>query len=331
MSIGKKIKDLLGGEGDDDTARRELEKLAASERAAFTYIRRKVNQLLTIMGTLPLRPEELSDQTLLELDPIGIIADSFEQVLEHLNETNEKLRFAEEELQAIIATAGVGIIVVDSKMRIQAFNLKAKELFFRASSDVRGKPCHVALCGSDSPPPECTFEKVMATRIGIQLTNWVYNERHYDVAGTPIKNKYGDITKVVLIYTDITDRKRTEDTLRGNEEMYRTIFDNASDLILSLAPDGSFRYANQAWCRALGYRREEMGDLALPDLIHPDHRDASLAFVERVLAGKKNGRFATVFLSKRGEALPLEGHVSCSLVNDSPSLVCFILHPRRDP
>src|SRR5512138_2900561 len=120
MSIGKKIKDLLGGEEIDDTARRELEKLAESERAAFTYIRRKVNQLLTVMGTLPLRSEELSDLTLLELDPIGIIADSFEQVLEHLNETNEKLRFAEEELQAIIATAGVGIIVVDNKMRIHA-------------------------------------------------------------------------------------------------------------------------------------------------------------------------------------------------------------------
>lgn len=327
MSIGKKLKGFLGNGERDEAARLEQEKLAERERAAFAYIRRKVNQLLTVMGTLPLRPEELADQTLLELDPIGIVADSFAQVLEHLNETNEKLRLAQEELQAIVATAGVGIIVVDSKMCIQAFNIKAKELFFRTNDNVRGKPCHAILCGADSPPPECTFEKVMATRIGIHLTNWVYNERHYDVAGTPIKNKYGDITQVVLIYSDITDRKRTEDTLRGNEEMYRTIFDNASDLILSLAPDGSFRYANSAWCRALGYRREDMGDLSLPDIIHPDHRDAGLAFVERVLAGKKGDHFTTVFRTKGCEALPLEGHVSCSFVDGAPSSVCFILRP----
>lgn len=50
---------------------------------ALKYVRAKINQLLEVMGTLPLRPEELDDASLLELDPIGILADSFAQVLEH--------------------------------------------------------------------------------------------------------------------------------------------------------------------------------------------------------------------------------------------------------
>ena len=48
---------------------------------AVAYIRAKVDQLLALLGTCPLRPEELDDDTLIELDPIGIVAGSFTQVL----------------------------------------------------------------------------------------------------------------------------------------------------------------------------------------------------------------------------------------------------------
>ncbi|HEY6007369.1 MAG TPA: histidine kinase, partial [Geobacteraceae bacterium] len=169
MDLVRKIKNLLNYRTPGDEIARltgERDELVQRERTAYTYIRRKINHLLKIMGTLPLRPEELDDRTLLELDPIGIIADSFTQVLEHLNTTNDKLRLAQEELQAVLATAGVGIVVVDDAMRIQTYNLKAKELFFRDGGLPPGGTCHELLCGSALPPKECTFEKVKTSRIG---------------------------------------------------------------------------------------------------------------------------------------------------------------------
>ena len=42
-----------------------------SQQEALLYIRAKVDQLLTVMGAIPLRPEELDDDTLIALDPIG--------------------------------------------------------------------------------------------------------------------------------------------------------------------------------------------------------------------------------------------------------------------
>ena len=48
--------------------------LKATNESLKKYIRDKVNHLLSVMGTKPLCKEELDDNTLIELDPIGIIA-----------------------------------------------------------------------------------------------------------------------------------------------------------------------------------------------------------------------------------------------------------------
>ena len=328
MKFGVDLRNWLTPFVVGDKVRRlteEKDELSERERRAIGYIRRKINQLLMVMGTLPLRPEELDDGTLLELDPIGIISDSFAQVLEHLNETNEKLCGAQEEIQAILATAGVGIIVVDCDMKILAYNIKARELFFRDCTSVSGQACHNILCESEVPPGDCTFEKIMSTRIGIHQKNWTYKDRHYDVAGTPIKNKFGDITKVVLVYNDITDRKRTEDVLRESEEMYRNLFENANDLIQTIDAEGSLRYVNRAWCETLGYLKEEVVGLSFTDVIHPTRLAECLKTFERVTAGQKPAHFNTVFVNKRGEAVPLAGDISCSYSSGTPRTLCCIM------
>jgi two-component system phosphate regulon sensor histidine kinase PhoR len=324
--IGRIKRFFRWGTSADELARlrEERDELARRERQAHAYVRRKINQLLTVMGTLPLRPEELDDRTLLELDPIGIVADSFSQVLEHLTSTNDRLRVAQEELQAIFATAGVGIVVVDSAMRIQTYNVKAKEMFFRDHDLPPGGTCCEVLCGRPLPPRDCVFEKVRATHIGTHQTNWVYRDRHFDVAATPIKNRYGDIARVVLVYSDITERKQTEDLLRENEEMYRGIFDSAGELIQSLAHDGSFRYVNRAWCETLGYSRHEAAGIALPDVLHPDHLQPCLEAFTEALAGTRCSDFTTVYVDRQGRPVPLQGTISCSLASGSPSAVCCI-------
>ncbi len=50
-----------------------------------------------------------------------------------------------------------------------------------------------------------------------------------DDSGAPIRDKDGKITGVVLIFRDITERKKTEEALRENEQLYHTVFDNSQD------------------------------------------------------------------------------------------------------
>jgi PAS domain S-box-containing protein len=321
MKLLEKVMGALGGfpaAAESDRLKQDNEELREKERTVVTYIRRKINQLLLVMGTLPLRPEELDDQTLLELDPIGIIADSFAQVLDHLNQTNDKLKLANREIQAILSAAGVGILVVNSEMQIQAFNQKLRELFLQGEGEVIGKPCYELLCKRQDPPEKCTCEKVLASRVGAHLTDWGFGDRLFDVAGAPIKNRYGDVTHVVIVYHDITDRVRTEKALRETGEMYRNVFEHASDLIQSVDPDGSFNFVNRAWRDTLGYSEAEVAALSLFDVVHPDHREECRKNFQLLLAGTRVGRVDTVFLAKDGTSIPVEGNVSCIFDHDTP-------------
>lgn len=302
----------------------ENKELRARERTAVNYIRRKVNQLLMVMGTLPIKAEELDDGTLLELDPIGIIADSFVQVLEHLNETNAKLTVANDEIQAILTAAGVGILVVDDSMRIQAYNPKLRQLFLDNGSVALGETCCRVLCKRDTPPPGCTFSRVVATRRGVHRSDWVFKDRHFEVAAAPIKDKFGEVTRVVLVYNDITDGKRTEEALRESERMYRNLFENAKDLIQCVTPDGSFRYVNPVWCETLGYSADEAAGLAISDILHPDCHSHCMEFFRNLLAGCREGLVAAVFVAKDGREIRVEGNVSCCFADGKPTFTCGI-------
>ena len=60
-----------------ESLRAENARLREENARALGYIRNKVDQLLAVMGTVPLRAEELDDEDLTALDPIGVLAESF--------------------------------------------------------------------------------------------------------------------------------------------------------------------------------------------------------------------------------------------------------------
>ena len=61
---------------------------------------------------------------------------------------------------------------------------------------------------------------------------------------------------------------------RRAEERYRSLIENATDLITVLGPDGTIRYESPALERIRGYRPEELVGQNVFDSIHPDDRDA---------------------------------------------------------
>jgi PAS domain S-box-containing protein len=76
------------------------------------------------------------------------------------------------------------------------------------------------------------------------------------------------------------ERKRAEETLRKNEELFRLITENAADLILVLDRQGRRLYHSPSFERVLGYSAAEMEPLQPFDLIHPDDRAKALEAME---------------------------------------------------
>lgn len=102
-------------------------------------------------------------------------------------------------------------------------------------------------------------------------------------------------------------RKRIEDELRESRERYLDVFDNTSDLIQCLAPDGSFLYVNRAWRETMGYSEEEVRQLNLVDVLHPDSMICCQDRFRRLKQGETLNRIDFKFVTKDGETVHFEG------------------------
>jgi diguanylate cyclase (GGDEF)-like protein/PAS domain S-box-containing protein len=220
-----------------------------TQQDALRYIRAKIDQLLGVMGTLPLRPEELDDATLLELDPIGIIADSFEQVITHLNETNHRLSLATREIRTILDTLGAAVVVLDPQDCVEDFNRVAGDWFF-------GGAAREAIVGRVASEVCGCAEAINEIRRVADSTvhNANLHGRDVQIVATKILDEAGLHAKTVMLFTDITLQKETERSLR----LYSEVFRQVGEGILITDAETRIVELNAAVSRILGYSREEL-------------------------------------------------------------------------
>jgi PAS domain S-box-containing protein len=87
-----------------------------------------------------------------------------------------------------------------------------------------------------------------------------------------IQDSQGNPSHLVCLHQDITERKEAEEKLMQSEERFRSLIQNASDIITILDSDGTIRYESPAVERLLGYHPEErVGEKAF-DYLHPEDR-----------------------------------------------------------
>ena len=139
---------------------------------------------------------------------------------------------------------------------------------------------------------------------------------YFDYSVKPILDESGNPTMLIAEARDITERKVIEQQIQFSEKHYRGIFDNASDLIVSVNIEGAIIYANRAWHETLGYNQDALQLLNLFDIVIPDKRQEALSIFHKITNNKSDGRLETSLISADGKILEVDGSFNRDLLHN---------------
>ncbi len=88
---------------------------------------------------------------------------------------------------------------------------------------------------------------------------------------------------VANVLATTVDRARTEAALRRSEEHFRSLIENASDIVTIVGENGVFRYASPSVERVLGYKPGDLLERNAFDFVHPDDIPAVAEALSRAI------------------------------------------------
>lgn len=199
----------------------------------------------------------------LTTDPFGYLVKPFGptelliavNIALHRHRLEAQLEKTEQWLSTTLTSIGDGTISTDREGRITFINPAAEELTGWSQPESLGQPVEQVLNLIDSETQETIANPlIQAMQEGkpITLTDGCIlitrqgSERAIGDAATPIRNRKGEITGAVLVFRDVTGRKREEELLHRRQQEFRALVENSPDIVVRFDRNLRHLYVNSA-------------------------------------------------------------------------------------
>ncbi|MEM3162042.1 MAG: PAS domain-containing sensor histidine kinase [Candidatus Bathyarchaeia archaeon] len=206
------------------------------------------------------------------------------------------------------------VFILDKNYNFIRVNKAAYEFWGIKPQELIGKPCYKAVRGKTEPCLGCPNIKVLETKSSVTMEQPSYrkSDKTLLVTVSPIFNENGEIAKFIHVGRDITHYKEVEAALRASEETYRQLINGMNDTAWVIDHDGRFIDVNDAASRVLGYTREELLSMRVPQ-IDGSLTDEMIMELIRRMPSDRIQVFETSHVTKDGRIIPVE--ISSSLIN----------------
>lgn len=160
----------------------------------------------------------------------------------------------------------------------------------------------------------CTIEYRLNT--GANHYRWIHDELRL------IRDDEGTPTEVIGCWLDVTDRKDIQRDLQSSEQRFKTLVENITDGIFVHNLDGKFLDVNRQACLNLGYTREELMQMSVPDI----ETGADPDKLKQLWPEMETGKVVSIdgmHKRKDGSTFPVEVNISLIEMGDQPCVIAL--------
>ena len=237
-------------------------------------------------------------------DEIGELARSFDHMTEHLQavtvskytleqevEERKKVQAAVREqhewLRVTLSSIGDAVMTADTGGRITFLNPVAAALTGWPLEEAEARPIQSVLRTLNEltrEPAEDIVKRVLTEGCVVNMANHTAlvhrdgSEIPIEDSAAPIKDGAGNLLGVVIVFHNITEKRRAQEALRQSEEKFRIVADFTYDWEYWRSSDNRFLYVSPSCDRVTGYSQKEfLDDLDLYSrIVHPEDRERVL-------------------------------------------------------
>jgi len=292
-----------------------VEALREELRAKEAYLRTSNEELATSNEELKASNEELQSVN----EELQSANEELETSKEELQSINEELATVNAELQTrmadlsranndlnnLLASTGMGTVFVDHALRIQRFTPAITQVMPLIQSDL-GRPVgHLAsnLIGYDSLVADIqgVLDVLTPREIEVQARSGAW----FLLRIRPYRTLENVIEGAVVTFTDITDMKSAQAVLQESETLRRlaVVVRDSRDAILVQALDGRILAWNPGAERSYGWSEAEALTMNIRALVPEPDRDLALARVREVASGHEVAPYTARRLARDGRVI----------------------------
>jgi PAS domain S-box-containing protein len=200
-----------------------------------------------------------------------------------------------ERLRVTLQSIGDGVIATDAEERVTLLNPVAEALTGWESVEATGKPLSSVLIiinEQTRQPVENPVSKALREGRIVGLANHTVlaakdgTERPIDDSAAPIRDQNGRTIGAVMVFRDVTERRRVDKALRQSAAHLRIVTESMAAPVTHCGRDLKYKWASKPYADWINRSPEEIVDRPIIDIIGKEAFERLRPRFEQVLSGQ---------------------------------------------
>ncbi len=226
---------------------------------------------------------------------LGGIAAALTRAVAKSQDRGRALADRSEQLRVTLASIGDAVISTDADGRVLFMNPVAEKITGWTASGARGQPLQVIAPMVNEDTNERVInpvELVLRDGVTVGLANHTVllsktgARIPIEDSAAPIRTDDGHMRGVVLVFRDVTETRRSEQSLRERERLLAAVASGASVGLAIVNANYEYNFANEAYSGVLDLEEQNVVGRRVPDVVKPGWSTIQ-PHLDRALAGEQ--------------------------------------------